>query len=84
MGREDYCYYLPLTITVRTAVPGQAHLRSEVIEEFLALDKDLNPIPAGVFDQATHDRQAEVLETYHTEILDIIRAAQAEWPFLAE
>ena len=84
LGREDYSFQLALTVTTRNAVPGQVHLKSETTQEFLALDAQLDPIPAGVFDQQTHDRQAQVLEDYHWEITKIIDAARAEWPFLAE
>lgn len=83
-GREDYAYQLVLTVTTRTAVAGQAHLISETTHEYLVLDAELNPIPEGIYDQKTHDRQAWVLEEYHTEIMDTIEAAQSEWPFLKE
>lgn len=84
LGRGDCFYQLVLSVTVRTQAAGQAHLQSETFQEFLALDRDGNPIRTGIFDQQTHDRQAQVLEDYHWEIRNIIEAAQAAWPFLTE
>lgn len=62
----------------------QAHLQVNYTSAHLKLDGDLNQICEDYWDEEMLAFQTAIYETYRTEILDIIRAAQAQWPFLTE
>lgn len=83
-GREEYAYHVGVEVTTRTAVPGQAHLKTETATTYIMLDEDLNQIYPAYMDEAAIACQDAFYEEYHTQILDIIRAAQSQWPFLVE
>ena len=83
-GREEYAYHVGVEVTTRTAVPGQVHLKTETATTYIMLDEDLNQIYPAYMDEAAIASQDAFYEEYQTQILDIIRAAQSQWPFLVE
>ena len=83
-GREEYAYYVGVEVTTRTAVPGEAHLKTETETAYVMLDKDLKQIYPDHLDAKMIEQMDAVYEEYRAEILAIIQAAQAQWPFLTE
>lgn len=82
IGREEYTYLVGLEVRTRTQIPGEPRLKTEVWTEYLMLDKELNLVYPDYLDEADRARQDKILEDYYAEIMDIIEAAQVEWPFL--
>ena len=83
-GREEYAYCVGVEVTSRTAVPGKVHLETEIVTKYVMLDENLNQIYPDYMDKEVIADQDAFYEEHHTEILRIIEAAQAEWPFLTE
>ena len=83
-GREEYAYCVGVEVTTRTAVPGESHLKTETETRYLLLDENLEQVYPGYMDEETIAGQDAFYEEYRTEVLRIIEAAQAQWPFLKE
>lgn len=83
-GREEYAYCVGVEVTTRTAIPGEVHLETEIVTKYVMLDENLNQIYPDYMDGKMIASQDAFYEEYHTQILRIIQAAQAQWPFLAE
>ena len=83
-GREEYAYCVGVEVTTRTAVPGAVHLETEVVTKYIMMDDNLNQIYPEYMNEETIAAQDAFYEEYHVEIMRIVQAAQAEWPFLTE
>lgn len=83
-GREEYVYLVGVEVRTRTQIPGEPRLETEVWTEFLMLDGELNLLFPEYMNEQMRTWQAQVFQDYNQEIMDIIQAAQAEWPFLTE
>ncbi|MBQ7098736.1 MAG: zf-HC2 domain-containing protein [Oscillospiraceae bacterium] len=84
IGRELYTYSVHLTIYETRVVPGKAQLEEIQIEECIMLDEKLNQVYLEHWDSDFRMRQDILLQEYHEQIMAVVKAAQAEWPFLAE
>ena len=83
-GREEYAYLVGVEVRTRTQIPGEPRLETEVWTEYLMLDGELNLLFHDYMNEQMRTWQAQVFQDYNQEIMDIIQAAQAEWPFLTE
>lgn len=70
-------YDVVLSITEQSTVSGQSQLRVTHSTERLTLDYDLNLVSGT-------QRTNQLLEEYRTQIMDVVEAAQTQWPFLTE
>lgn len=61
-----------------------ATMYGESTYEYITLTPEGITVDDESWDEETLARKNEFLETYRTEILNIITAAEREWPFLAE
>lgn len=83
-GRKEYAYYVGISVTTRTAVPGEEQLKTESETRYIILDENLRPLYPDYLDAKMIEAQDAFYEEYREEIMGIIQAAQAQWPFLAE
>lgn len=84
IGQDLYTYSVHLTIIDHRQNSGQAQLEVEATEECVMLDANLNQVYLDHWDEKTRQRQDQLLEEYRLEIMDIVEAAQEQWPFLTE
>ena len=59
-------------------------MSGETVYEYIILTPEGITVEDESWDQKTIARKEKFLETYRTEILNIITAAEREWPFLTE
>ena len=83
-GREEYAYCVGVEVTTRTAVSGEAHLKTETETVYILLDESLEQFYPEDMGAKTIEHRDAFYAEHRVEILRIIEAAQAQWPFLAE
>ena len=81
---QDLPYSVHLTIIDHTKVSGQSHAEVTASGECVMLDTDMNQIYLDNWDEEIIVHQDQLLEDFGWEIMNIIEAAQAQWPFLTE
>lgn len=84
IGRELYAYSVHLSIIERRMNPQTGYLEETRTEECVMLDKELNQVYLDHWDSDFRMRQDILLTEYHEQIMEVVEAARAEWPFLAE